>query len=83
MRILKVFIDTLKLKRGTIKLDQQPKRIEIDKCEIDNEIVFSYFNNLPATERDEKFFKALYIGIMALMEDRFSTFLAKTTDELV
>ncbi len=67
---------------GTIKLNQQLKRIEIDKFEIDNEIVFSYFNNLPAAERDEKLFKALYIGVLALMEDRFSTFLAKTTNEL-
>jgi hypothetical protein len=66
----------------TIKLNQQLKRIEIDKFEIDNEIVFSYFNNLPVTERDEKLFKALYIGVLALMEDRFSTFLAKTTNEL-
>ncbi len=66
----------------TIKLNQQLKRIEIDKFEIDNEIVFSYFNDLPVTERDEKLFKALYIGVLALMEDRFSTFLAKTTNEL-
>lgn len=67
---------------GTIKLNQQLKRIEIDKFEIDNEIVFSFFNNLPVAERDEKLFKALYIGVLALMEDRFSTFLAKTTNEL-
>ncbi len=67
---------------GTIKLNQQLKRIEIDKFEIDNEIVFSYFNNLPVIERDEKLFKALYIGVLALMEDRFSTFLAKTANEL-
>ncbi|QGY45896.1 hypothetical protein GM418_20135 [Maribellus comscasis] len=67
---------------STIKLNQQLKRIEIDKFEIENEIVFNYFNNLPASERDEKLFKALYIGVLALMEDRFSTFLAKTTNEL-
>jgi len=66
----------------TIKLNQQLKRVEIDKFEIDNEIVFNYFNNLPATNRDEKLFKALYIGVLALMEDRISTFLAKTTNEL-
>ncbi|MBN2571623.1 MAG: hypothetical protein JXA68_05805 [Ignavibacteriales bacterium] len=66
----------------TIKLNQQLKRVEIDKFEIDNEIVFNYFNNLPVTERDNKLFKALYIGVLALMEDRISTFLAKTTNEL-
>lgn len=67
---------------STIKLNQQLQRVEIDKFEVDNEIVFNYFNNLPATERDEKLFKALYIGVLALMEDRISTFLAKTTNEL-
>lgn len=66
----------------TIKLNQQLKRVEIDKFEIENEIVFNYFNNLPASERDEKLIKALYIGVLALMEDRISSFLAKTTNEL-
>ena len=66
----------------TIKLNQQLNRVEIDKFEIDNEIVFTYFNKLPATERNEKLFKALYIGVLALMEDRISAFLAKTTNEL-
>lgn len=65
-----------------IKLNQQLKRLEISDFEISNEIVFSYFNNLPATERDEKLFKALYIGVLALMEDRISSFLSKTTNEL-
>lgn len=67
---------------STIKLNQQLRRVEIDKFEIENEIVFNYFNNLPATERDEKLFKALYIGVLALMEDRISSFLSKTTNEL-
>lgn len=66
----------------TIKLNQQLKRVEIDKFELDNEIVFNYFNNLPASDRDEKLFKALYIGVLALMEDRISSFLSKTTNEL-
>lgn len=67
---------------ATIKLNQQLKRIEIKEFEIGNDIVFNYFNNLPANERDEKLFKALYIGVLALMEDRISAFLAKTTNEL-
>ena len=66
----------------TIKLNQQLKRVEIDKFELDNEIVFNYFNNLPASDRDEKLFRALYIGVLALMEDRISSFLSKTTNEL-
>jgi hypothetical protein len=66
----------------TIKLNQQLKRVEIKDFEIDNKIVFNYFNGLPADERDNKLFKALYIGVLALMEDRISAFLAKTSNEL-
>ena len=65
-----------------IKLNQQLKRVEIDKFEIENEIVFNYFNNLSETIRDEKLFRAIYIGVLALMEDRISTFLSKTSNEL-
>jgi len=67
---------------ATIKLNQQLKRVEIKDFEIDNKIVFNYFNGLPANERDNKLFKALYIGVLALMEDRLSAFLAKTSNEL-
>jgi len=67
---------------STIKLNQQLKRVELQKFEIDNEIVFNYFDKLPASERDEKLVRALYIGVLALMEDRISSFLAKTTNEL-
>lgn len=65
-----------------IKLSQKPKRLELESLEISNEIVFNYFNNLPENERDDKFLRAIYIGVLALMEDRISTFLSKTTNEL-
>jgi hypothetical protein len=65
-----------------VNLNQQVKRLELGKFEIENEIVFNFFNNLPATERDEKLFRAIYIGVLALMEDRISAFLAKTQNEL-
>lgn len=65
-----------------ISLDQKLKKVLINKAELDNEVVFNYFNNLPESERDDRFFKALYIGILALMEDRLSAFLAKTQNEL-
>ena len=45
-------------------------------------VIFNYFNNLPAMERDEKFIRALYLGVLALMEDRLSAFLSKTNNEL-
>jgi hypothetical protein len=67
---------------STIKLNQQLKRVEISNFEIENQIVFNYFDNLPVTERDEKLLRAVYIGILALMEDRISSFLAKTNNEL-
>ena len=65
-----------------LKINQQLKRVEISNFEIENQIVFNYFDNLPATERDEKLLRAVYIGILALMEDRISSFLAKTNNEL-
>ena len=63
-------------------LNQQLQRLEIKEFEIENEIVFNYFNKLPASERDEKLLRAIYIGVLALMEDRISAFLSKTTNEL-
>lgn len=67
---------------STIKLNQQLNRVEIKEFEIENSIVFNYFNNLPANERDEKLLRAIYIGVLALMEDRISAFLSKTSNEL-
>lgn len=65
-----------------IKLDQKNQLVKVDQLEISNEVVFNYFDNLPANERDEKFLRAIYIGVLALMEDRISSFLAKTSNEL-
>ncbi len=65
-----------------IKLNQQLQRVEIKDFEIENNVVFNYFNKLAANERDEKLVKALYIGVLALMEDRLSAFLSKTSNEL-
>lgn len=65
-----------------ITLNQSQKTTTINKAEIDNSIVFEYFNNLSTSERDEKFFQAIYIGVLALMEDRLSAFLSKTQNEL-
>jgi hypothetical protein len=67
---------------STIRINQQLKRVEIKEFEIENGIVFNYFNNLPISDRDGKLLQAIYIGILALMEDRFSSFLSKTSNEL-
>ncbi|MDG3581433.1 hypothetical protein [Galbibacter pacificus] len=65
-----------------IRLNQQLKRVEVKEFEIENQIVFNYFDNLPVSDRDEKLLKAIYIGVLALMEDRLSAFLSKTSNEL-
>ena len=65
-----------------LKLNQKLNRVEVDKFEIENSIVFNYFDKLPANERDEKLLRAIYIGVLALMEDRISSFLSKTSNEL-
>lgn len=65
-----------------LKINQQLKRVEISNFEIGNQVVFNYFDNLPSSERDEKLLRALYIGVLALMEDRMSAFLSKTSNEL-
>jgi hypothetical protein len=65
-----------------LALNQQLKRVEISNFEIENQVVFNYFDNLPASERDEKLLRAIYIGVLAMMEDRISSFLSKTSNEL-
>lgn len=67
---------------STIKINQLLQRVEISQFEIENQVVFNYFDNLPVSERDEKLLRAIYIGVLALMEDRISSFLAKTSNEL-
>lgn len=65
-----------------IALNQKLNRVELKNFAIENKIVFNFFNNLSETERDEKLFRAIYIGVLALMEDRLSSFLSKTSNEL-
>ncbi|MCC8427087.1 hypothetical protein [Mucilaginibacter sp. UR6-11] len=65
-----------------IKLNQQLERLEIQSFEIENAVVFNYFDNQPADQREEKLLRAIYIGVLALMEDRISAFLSKTSNEL-
>jgi hypothetical protein len=67
---------------ATIKINQQLNRVEISNFEIENQIVFNYFDKLSSSERGEKLIRAIYIGVLALMEDRISSFLSKTSNEL-
>ena len=65
-----------------VSLDQKNSRVQFGAFEVDNKILFEFFNRLAAADRDEQLHKALYIGVLALMEDRLSSFLSRTTNEL-
>jgi hypothetical protein len=65
-----------------LTIDQKKSQVKIKAFELDNQIVYEYFNKIPADLRDETFLKAIYIGTLALMEDRLSAFLSKTQNEL-
>ncbi|RYZ92654.1 MAG: hypothetical protein EOP06_03630 [Proteobacteria bacterium] len=65
-----------------LKLNQKLRRVEVSGFEIDNPIAFSFFDRLAAEDRDATFLRALYLGVLALKEDRLSAFLAKTANEL-
>lgn len=65
-----------------MRLDHKLARVQIDGFEISDELVFRYFDSLPESEREAALMRAIRIGVLAQMEDRFSSFLAKTTDDL-
>ena len=65
-----------------MRLNHKLSRVEIDSFEISDELVFRYFDSLPESEREAALLRAIRIGVLAQMEDRFSSFLAKTTDDL-
>lgn len=65
-----------------ISLDQKNSRVQFGAFEVDNKILFEFFNKVPAADRDKQLHKALYIGVLALMEDRLSSFLSRTANEL-
>lgn len=65
-----------------ISLDQKLKRVTINAFELENSIVFEYFNSIPDKDRDDKLYQSIYIGVLAQMENRLSAFLSKTQNEL-
>ena len=65
-----------------IKLDQKNKALNIAECSIEHSLIFKYFDDLPEKKRDDEFKRALQIGVIALMEDRFAAFLNRTEGEL-
>ncbi len=76
------FYATLDLMQEIV-LDHKTKALQIKKdLVIKNDLIYEYFNNLSVSKRVEMFKKALYIGVLALIEDRISAFLARTKNEL-
>lgn len=65
-----------------MRIDHKLQRVQVDSFEISDELVFRYFDSLPEAEREPALLRAIRIGVLATMEDRFSAFLSKTTDDL-
>ena len=65
-----------------MRIDHKLQRVQVDSFEISDELVFRYFDSLPEAERYAALLRAIRIGVLATMEDRFSAFLSKTTDDL-
>ena len=65
-----------------MRIDHKLQRVQIDSFEISDELVYRYFGSLPEVEREAALLRAIRIGVLATMEDRFSAFLSKTTDDL-
>ena len=65
-----------------MKLDQQLKQIKIDGFVLSDDVVFEFFDRVKDDERNAILARAIRIGVLALMEDRLSSFLANTTNEL-
>lgn len=65
-----------------MRIDHKLQRVQVDSFEISDELVYRYFDSMPETEREVALLRAIRIGVLATMEDRFSAFLSKTTDDL-
>ncbi len=65
-----------------MRIDHKLQRVQVDSFEISDELVYRYFGSLPEAEREAALLRAIRIGVLATMEDRFSAFLSKTTDDL-
>ena len=65
-----------------MRIDHKLQRVQIDSFEVSDKLVFQYFDSLPEADREPALLRAIRIGVLAQKEDRFSAFLAKTTDDL-
>ena len=66
-----------------VSLDKQKNLLKIAAFELANPLVFEYFNTkVTEADYDETLLRALYIGVLAMQEDRLAAFFAKTESEL-
>ena len=65
-----------------ISIKKAERVVEIKDIQFEHPLIFDYFSKLPEREREDAFKRALQIGVVALMEDRIATFLARTENEL-
>ena len=65
-----------------MRIDHKLQRVQVDSFEISDELVYHFFVSLPENERKTALLRAIRIGVLATMEDRFSAFLSKTIDDL-
>lgn len=65
-----------------IELNHALKRVEISAFEIEHALTFEYFDKVPVADREATLLKAIHVGVLALEQDRISTFLANTDREL-
>jgi len=56
--------------------------VKISETEIRHPLIYEYFKSISVEERNENFPKALFLGVLALNDDRFASFLSKTENEL-
>ena len=59
-----------------MRIDHKLQRVQIDSFEISDELVYCYFDSLPDADRESALLRAIRIGVLAMMEDRFSAFLS-------
>lgn len=65
-----------------VTLSHADKTVRFGDVSSDHPLVYRFFDDLPEGRRDEELNRALVIGVMALMEDRIASFLARTENEL-
>lgn len=54
-----------------MRIDHKLQRIQVDSFEISDELVYRFFISLPENERETALLRAIRIGVLATMEDRF------------